>query len=77
MLLDLYVAHYEGRAVTISGLCIAGSVPATTALRWVTRMSDQGWFVRRKDDEDRRRAFIHLSVRAVSQLDAYFDTVML
>lgn len=75
MLLDLYAAHYEEEAVTVFSLCIAGSVPNTTALRWVKRMCDQGWFVRRVDSRDRRRAFVHLSERAISQLDAYFDTV--
>ncbi|MBB5707666.1 MarR family transcriptional regulator [Sphingopyxis panaciterrulae] len=74
MLLDLYAAHYEGETVTISSLCIAGSVPTTTALRWVGVMSDRGWFIRTKDRKDGRRAFVRLSDRAISQLDAYFDT---
>ncbi|NIJ35720.1 hypothetical protein FHR22_000369 [Sphingopyxis panaciterrae] len=74
MLLDLYAAHYEGQAVTISSLCIAGSVPATTALRWIKLMIEQGWFVRTTDRDDGRRSFIHLSEHAVSQLDTYFDT---
>ena len=77
MLLDLYAAHYEGQVVTVSSLCIAGSVPTTTALRWVKVMRDQGWFIRTKDHEDGRRFFIHLSDRAISQLDAYFDTALI
>src|SRR5690606_396517 len=32
-LLDLYAARLEGRRVAVSSLCIAASVPATTALR--------------------------------------------
>jgi hypothetical protein len=76
MLLDLYAAHYEGKAVTISSLCIAASVPATTALRWVRVMIEKGWFVRIKDCQDGRRAFVHLSDPAISQLDAYFDTAL-
>ena len=35
MLLDLYAAHHENRLVSVSSLCIASGVPATTALRWI------------------------------------------
>jgi hypothetical protein len=37
ILLDLAAARIDGRMVAVSSLCIAAAVPATTALRWITR----------------------------------------
>ncbi|MFX4925881.1 hypothetical protein ABTC31_20055, partial [Acinetobacter baumannii] len=54
ILLDLYAAHLEGTQVSVSSLCIAASVPPTTALRWIGRMSDLGMLERRPDPFDRR-----------------------
>lgn len=73
MLLDLYAAHYEGQEVPVSSLCIAASVPATTALRWIKSMTDRGWLVRSRDVGDGRRVFLRLSDDARSRLDAWFD----
>ena len=38
MLLDLYVNRAEGRDTSVSSLCIAGGVPATTGLRYIAAM---------------------------------------
>lgn len=73
MLLDLYAAHHLGRPVAVSSLCIAAAVPATTALRWITRMVDAGLFVREADKSDGRRIHIHLSDETRHKLDVYFD----
>lgn len=74
MMLDLYAAHYEGgHDVSVSSLCIASAVPATTALRWIKMMTDAGFFVRDADPHDGRRIFIRLSESARSELDSYFD----
>lgn len=60
MLLDLTAAHLEQRQVSVSSLCIAAAVPATTALRWIRNLCDAGLFVRHNDPDDARRAFIAL-----------------
>lgn len=74
MLLDLYAAHYEGgKDVSVSSLCIAAAVPATTALRWIKTMTDAGYFVRVADPHDGRRIFIQLAEAARAELDSYFD----
>ncbi|HET6526842.1 MarR family winged helix-turn-helix transcriptional regulator [Sphingopyxis sp.] len=75
MLLDLYAAHYEGQKVSISSLCIAASVPATTALRWMKTMEEDGHFVREHDPYDRRRVFIAISDDARARMDDYFDDI--
>ncbi|MEO8548121.1 MAG: MarR family transcriptional regulator, partial [Sphingomicrobium sp.] len=49
MLLDLLQAELAQLRVPVSSLCIAAAVPATTALRWLKTMTQQGMFVRRAD----------------------------
>lgn len=73
MLLDLYAAHYEARSVSVSSLCIAANVPATTALRWIRTMTDLGLFDRISDSEDGRRIFITISEKGRLAMDIYFD----
>lgn len=75
MLLDLTAAHAEGTRVSVTSLCIAASVPATTALRWLTQMVESGIFVRVPDPADRRRAFIGLSDKAVAAMSGYFASL--
>ena len=75
MLLDLTAAHAEGVRVSVTSLCIAASVPATTALRWLTQMVESGIFVRVPDPADRRRAFIGLSEKAVAAMSGYFASL--
>jgi hypothetical protein len=74
MLLDLLAAKLEQSRVAVSSLCIAASVPATTALRWIRTLAEHGLFVRRQDPEDGRRVFIELSDNAADALHAYFFT---
>lgn len=75
MLLDLTAAHGEGAQVSVTSLCIAAGVPATTALRWLTQMVESGIFVRVPDPADRRRAFIALSDKAIAAMSAYFASL--
>jgi hypothetical protein len=75
MLLDLTAAHGEGAQVSVTSLCIAASVPATTALRWLTQMVESGIFVRVPDPADKRRAFIALSDRSLAAMAGYFASL--
>lgn len=75
MLLDLTAAEGEGKRVSVTSLCIAAGVPATTALRWIAQMVDCGLFVRMPDPGDRRRAFIGLSDKARAAMTAYFASL--
>lgn len=72
MLLDLKAAGLEGQNVSVSSLCIAAAVPPTTALRWITAMTESGMLVRRQDPDDARRVFIVLSDETSAKLDEYF-----
>lgn len=75
MLLDLYAAHYEAQPVSVSSLCIAAAVPATTALRWIKTLTANGWFIRTRDESDGRRVYVHLSQDVLLKLDIYFDAL--
>ncbi len=73
MLLDLYAARLERQPVSVSSLCIAAAVPATTALRWIKTMTDAGIFLREADPQDGRRIFIALSDGANEAMARYFE----
>ena len=73
MLLDLMAAQLEDAQVAVSSLCIAASVPPTTALRWIKAMTDHGLFERCADPDDGRRIFIRLSQPAMNGMARYFD----
>lgn len=75
MLLDLTAARAEHNRVSVTSLCIASGVPPTTALRWISQMTDAGVLERLEDDADRRRAFIALSDSAADGMARYFDEV--
>ncbi|MBA3525397.1 MAG: MarR family winged helix-turn-helix transcriptional regulator [Pseudomonadota bacterium] len=75
MLLDLLQAELAQLRVPVSSLCIAAAVPATTALRWLKGMTEQGLFVRRADPHDARRVFVELAPQTSASMRRYFADV--
>ncbi|MBV7259384.1 winged helix DNA-binding protein [Erythrobacter crassostreae] len=75
MLLDLTAAHAEHQRVSVTSLCIAAAVPATTALRWIKQLVETGVFERVADPADKRRAFIALSDQSLEGMARYFAEV--
>lgn len=75
ILLDLAAARSERRRVSVTSLCIAAGVPATTALRWISQMVDAGLLVRIPDPHDRRRAHIALADKTADTMARYFAAV--
>lgn len=71
ILLDLMAARLSNATVSVSSLCIAAAVPATTGLRWITSMTKNGMLVRKSDPMDARRVFIDLSDETFDKLEAY------
>jgi len=72
ILLDLTAARAEHMRVSVTSLCIASGVPPTTALRWISQMTEAGLLVRVEDQADRRRAFIALADKAADAMARYF-----
>lgn len=71
MMLDLLAAHLERGQVSVSSLCIASGVAPTTALRWISKLTENGLLVREADPFDKRRAFMALSPQALEALGRY------
>jgi DNA-binding MarR family transcriptional regulator len=72
MLLDLTAARAEHKRVSVTSLCIASGVPPTTALRWISHMTDAGLLQRVEDDLDRRRVFVTLTDNAADGMARFF-----
>lgn len=77
MLLELYALYLEQKRVSVSSLCIAAYVPATTALRWVAKLEEEKLAVRTEDRTDGRRTWIELSADGIERMERYFETLPL
>jgi hypothetical protein len=75
MLLDLTLARLEQRSTCVTSLCVAASVPVTTALRWIAKLEDQGMVLRRPDPKDHRRSYLDMSDFAYDLMIRYLDRV--
>lgn len=71
MLLDLTHARLTGKRVSVSSLCIAARVPATTALRRIGDLVASGLATRVKDESDGRRVFIELTEDGFTRMGDY------
>lgn len=69
MLLDLFVARAQGQRVSVSSLCIASYGPQTTALRYISTMTQKGIIIRTPDEDDQRRVFLTLSKPAFEAMN--------
>lgn len=75
ILLDLKAAQLEKQMVSVSSLCIAAAVPPTTALRWISAMTESGMLIRQQDPDDARRVFILLSEETNARIEDYFASI--
>jgi DNA-binding MarR family transcriptional regulator len=75
ILLELYAAQLGQLRISVSNLCAAAAVPATTALRWITQLEEKGLIARRSDPTDGRRQFLMLSSEGFDAMNGYFRTV--
>lgn len=75
MLLDLMHARLNGKRISVSSLCIAARVPATTALRRIGDLVSSGLAVRVRDENDGRRVFIELTEDGFARMGRYLEQV--
>lgn len=73
ILLELYALHCEQRRTSVSKLCIAAAVPATTALRWIEKLNADGLLTRHEDPLDGRRVWVSISERGAVAMAAYLE----
>ena len=71
MLLELYAAELGCTRLSVTSLCIASASPATTALRWINKLEEQGWVSREADQHDGRRSFIALTAKASAAMETF------
>lgn len=69
IMLDLFAAHADNRAISVSSACIGAACPPTTALRWIGVLEQQGLVARTNDATDARRTFLTLTSAGVSLTD--------
>lgn len=76
ILLELFLAELEHRAVPVTDLCGASNVPDTTILRWIRRLEIGGTIVRARDPVDKRRVFVRLSQTGCETMQRYVEEQM-
>lgn len=72
MMLDLLKAEVSGRRVSVSSVCAAAGVPASTALRWLKMIEERGLVTRQPDPYDGRRVFVSLHPKVSAALRKWF-----
>lgn len=75
MLLLLMQRDLEQLRVSTTELTLASNVPATTALRWVARLTRGKMILRTKDAFDSRRVYVELTDEGRTKINAYLDAV--
>jgi hypothetical protein len=75
ILLDLFIAHGEGKPVSVSSACIGSAAPATTGLRWLAVLADEGLILRESDPQDQRRVLVRLSPSGLAAMTRFFDAM--
>jgi DNA-binding MarR family transcriptional regulator len=70
ILLDLMIARIDARPRSISCLCVASNVSSSTALRWITKLLDDGLIYKTQDPADGRRTYVALRPEAAAALEA-------
>jgi hypothetical protein len=75
MMLDLYRARAQGKAVSVTSACIGGACAATTGLRWLQALEGMQLIERAPDANDKRRIVVSLTeggkVKVDTALAAY------
>ena len=75
ILLDLYIHHEKRIDVSVSSACIASAVPATTGLRWIYLLIEQGLLSFEQDPRDKRRRFVRLTPEGYECMTQYLNEV--
>jgi hypothetical protein len=75
ILLALTLAQARQHRLDVTKLCQRVDVPATTVLRWISTMLDEGILLRLNDNTDRRRKYIELSPESWSKMSQYISAI--
>lgn len=75
MLLELYLAHHEGRDVYLGSLCMVADTSLATAYRRTMDMQKGGLVDRIAHSHDRRRIRVQISTEAIARMDAMLNAI--
>jgi hypothetical protein len=73
IVLDLYIAHCEGKPVSVSSACIGSAAPPTTGLRWLGVLAEEGLIIRENDAADNRRVMVRLSETGIAAMERFLE----
>lgn len=73
ILLDLLHSEASSKPISISSASIASTAPMTTALRWISVLTDSGLVRRAHNRFDERRRYLRLTDLGRSKLRTYFN----
>lgn len=65
IILDLYIHNSKNQDVSVTSVCSASMVPITTALRYITVLSERGLIERSKNPKDGRSYLLRLTPEAI------------
>ena len=75
ILLELFVASLDGRAIPVTSSCAATNVPFTTAFRHVQGMVKKGLVKSWKDPSDKRRVLLELEDETAASMENYLKAI--
>lgn len=73
MLVDLFVHECARKQLSVKSVCVASTIPVSSALRLVDKLCDAGILLRTPDPFDGRRSFVRLAPTISHRLRAYFE----
>lgn len=71
IILELFVAHEEGRRCTVSGLSRASSIPSSSCQRWISRLVKLGLVSLEADSIDQRRTLVMITDAGNRKMSAW------
>lgn len=77
ILLMAYVALLEGERLLVSELCRESVVPATTTLRWVKALEQDGWLTHHSDQRDVPKSWLEMSAAGKLGMEQYLASFWL
>jgi DNA-binding MarR family transcriptional regulator len=63
----------SGKKISISSACLASSAPATTALRWLAALEQNGLVEKEQDSSDGRRQFVRPTHKSRTLMQKLLD----
>lgn len=75
IILDLYIHNSRNQDVSVTSVCAASMVPITTALRYITVLSERGLIERTRNPKDGRSYLLRLSAAGLQAIEDFLSNV--